>query len=205
MNQLENKTSVTNTCPVYDPKTGKRIRQEIQTNQKPFLGPKPEMQHKSEEREANKVLEKSRQIQPHNMLDFSPLSVFTKNELQSMGKEVDDACSEGDAMSTGNTDSESDIDVEEIEDDIKVDKKRELDSSSDESINDDCPKGWSKNKKQKRFINSVLDLEEGNDSTIDSYDFEKMRGIDGEDSSDDESIGSVDEEMAKAVEREFLN
>jgi len=186
-------------------KTGKRIRQETQTNPKPFLGPKPETQHKSEEREANKVLEKSRQIQPHNMLDFSPLSVFTKNELQSMGKEVDDACSEGDAMSTGNTDSESDIDVEEIDDNIKVDKKRELDSSSDESINDDCPKGWSKNKKQKRFIDSVLDLEEGNDSTIDSYDFEKMRGIDGEDSSDDESIGSVDEEMAKAVEREFLN
>jgi len=204
-NQIVNQSkpvAAANSCPTYDPKTGKRIRAENQPTQNTFLGAKPEMQPKTD---ANQVLEKSRQMQPHNMLEFSPLSGFTKNELQSMGKEVDDACSEGDAMSTGNTDSESDIDVEEIADDVKVDKKRERDSSSDESINDDCPKGWAKNKRQKRPLDNVYNLEEGNESTTDSYDFEKMRRIEGEDSTDEESIGSVDEEMALAVEREFLS
>ncbi|CAG2162172.1 unnamed protein product [Oppiella nova] len=190
----------------YDPKTGKRIRPQTQP-ENTFLDKSPEMSAKGSGSDANQqMLEQSRQIQPHNMLDFSPLSVFSVNELQSMGKEVDDACSEGDAMSTGNTDSDSDVDETEGNKNTKS-EKRVLESTSDDSEDGEYPKGWNQNKKKKTTERKrIAEMEETNDSTRDWDDFDNKRLNDGEEeSSEDQSIGSVDEEMALAVEREFLS
>ena len=194
------KTEGMTTYATYDPKTGKRIRPETQNT---FLETNSEIEIKRGGSDVNQQnLEKSRQIQPHNMLEFSPLSGFSSNELQSMGKEVDDACSEGDELSTGNTDSDSELDVENLTDNKS--EKRQIVSSSDESNDSECPKGWNKSKKTKR--RHPLELEEVNDSTKDSQDFERRRAVDDdEESTDNESIGSIDEEMALAVEREFLS
>ena len=188
---------------IYDPKTGKRVR------------PQSEAQSTSQETEpraqssgANqRLLEESRDMQPHNMLEFSPLSAFSKNDLNSMGKEVDDACSEGDELSTGNTDSEADSEIDVGNDPNNKCDKRQINSSSDESDNDgEFPKGWSKNKKSKADDHRQP-LDEVNDSTRDSCDLDNRRTIGEEDyeSTENESIGSVDEEMALAIEREFLS
>lgn len=191
----------------YDPKTGKRVRPQSQvraTDQK--SEPIAQGSHQAQNQQAFS----DKDIQPHNMLEFSPLSGFSSNDLQSMGKEVDDACSEGDELSTGNTDSEGDSDIEVGNDkDKKCTDKRRFDSSSEESDNGgEFPKGWNKNKKSKGDQRRGLlpELDEVNDSTKDSFDFDSRRPI-GEDyeSTDNESIGSVDEEMALAIEREFLS
>ncbi|CAG2106097.1 unnamed protein product [Medioppia subpectinata] len=205
-------STIATTFATYDPKTGKRVRSQSQT-QNPFLEQSPEMSVKSSGSDQNQqLLEQSRQIQPHNMLDFSPLSGFSINELQSMGKEVDDACSEGDAMSTGNTDSDSDVDIEDIESNNNNKKKkcdkRKVESSSDDSEDGEYPKGWNQNKKKKTIERKrVVEMEETNDSTRDWDDFESkpLNDCEEEESTDNQSIGSVDEEMALAVEREFLS
>lgn len=168
-------------CAVYDPITGKRIRQSVQ-NSTHLVG-------ESE----NEMGEK---FEAHNMLEFSPLAGFSKSDLLSMGKEVEDACSEGDELSTGNTDSEeSEIDVGEREYDVSNRKREAEDSSSDDSLSPECPKGWSKKKKTEAVVDDC-------DSTRDSF-VEARANYDS--SSSQETIGSVDEIMAAALEREFLS
>ncbi|RWS28535.1 RNA polymerase II subunit A C-terminal domain phosphatase-like isoform X2 [Leptotrombidium deliense] len=164
------------TFPVYDPVTGKRVNHREKPKNTSEITPCIE--------------EVTNEVEQHNMLDFSPLSVFSKNDLKMMDKEVDDACSEGDEMSTGNTDSSAD------EDEQRNNKRKIDEVSSDESLSEECPKGWTaKNKRSKKG-------NQEDDETIESF-TETVRY----DSSDEfnESTGSVDEEMAAAVEREFLS
>ena len=203
MTQSTPQTQVVGSCATYDPITGKRIRPENQP-QKNFLGTGGEVKSSgSFDQPKGEGEGGDGEVEPHNMLEFCPLSGFSQNDLQTMGKEVDDACSEGDELSTGNTDSEAEGDVENV----RNDKRPADQSSSDESNDGECPKGWNKNKKSKRSDERrVLELEEVNDSTKDSFDFDNRRIIcEDEESTDNESIGSVDEEMALAVEREFLS
>ncbi|RWS11626.1 RNA polymerase II subunit A C-terminal domain phosphatase-like isoform X2 [Dinothrombium tinctorium] len=168
--------------PVYDPVTGKRINIQ-RTSEKP---PSPSNSVSS----SNEV---TNEVEPHNMLDFSPLSAFSKNDLRMMDKEVDDACSEGDEMSTGNTDSSADEDEEVLK---GKKRKKSEESSSEESLSEEYPKGW-KGKQRKRT--DALDDDETRESFVE-------RTLSDESSDDfNESIGSVDEEMAAAVEREFLS
>lgn len=141
------------------------------------------------------------------MLEFSPLSAFSSNDLHLMDKEVEDACSEGDEMSTGNTETESsdDSNDENVKSEEKRSpkriKERDQESSSDE--NSDFPKGWGGDGKRdsKRVRSSQLDKDE--EDTRESFAENRMRD-DSSDDCNDASISSFDEEIAAAVEREFL-
>ncbi|XP_074599815.1 RNA polymerase II subunit A C-terminal domain phosphatase Fcp1 isoform X2 [Brevipalpus obovatus] len=122
-----------------------------------------------------------------SMLQLSPLSGFSKNDLQQMDKEVDDACSEGDELSTGNTDSEDEGPGYSRKNEIEFEDEYE-----GESTNSEYPKGWEYNRKRK-----YAQLED--DETRDTFEGRS------ESSSEDDLNESSDDEMAAAVEREFLS
>jgi len=197
--------------PVYDPTTGKRLGM---TKKKESLHEFKE--YKNEQCKINE----NETISPQNMLHLSPLSGFSKNDLQLMDKEVDDACSEGDEMSTGNTESEEERNEDEINEfdesvglrissdqlGRKYDKRKHNlydETSDEESNNSEYPKGWMDTEREsKRKISRIL----GEEETCDSF-AETTRSDDSSNEDDEynESIGSVDEEMAAAVEKEFLS
>lgn len=173
-------------CPVYDPVTGKKVNPLTKKQDKPGIL-KDDTDNQASSSKG-----------PLNMLQFSPLSGFSKSDLLLMDKEVDDACSEGDEMSTGNTDSE-----EENVQSAPL-QKRKMDytyQEEEESNNSEFPTGWSDNKNKKKCKYAYTRLED--EDTRDSY--QEQSDSNSDDDDYNESIGSADEEMAAAVEREFLS
>lgn len=172
--------------PVYDAATGKRI---WRNGKRPLL---------SQESPAQQLASLSEKANPH-------LSMSTE-QLRDMDREVEDACSEGD-------------DDDEDEDDTK-DARGSTDSdSSVESLSGgQCPRGWLKRKRRKDDDLDDLGDEYSGDDTASvpvakfrrcelPEDSDRSRGVGDDSSEEDEygaSVGSVDEEMAAAVEREFL-
>jgi hypothetical protein len=167
---------------VYDPVTGKKVRKD---NTDAAATPPEEV--RKEEEQNN---------EPHNMLEFSPLSNFSTNDLRLMGKEVDDACSEGDERSLGNSSSS---DSEEDTLGTTIGRKRVRESSSeDESMSPECPKGWKPSELEPKR-QRIAELEEDGDSYADGNRLGSESG-----SSDDDMAGEDDDEMAAELEREFL-
>lgn len=182
MTTAKGAASASEPTAVYDPRTGKRVRKDTA---KPSSSSSPAEAPRLEPEAEVEVL-------PHQMVDFSPLSNFSMNDLDQMGKEVDDACSEGDEMSAENS-SSSDDDAAPQQGALK--RPRE-ESSSEESMSSEFPKGWtSQDVALKRP--RVRELEE---DTRDSL-LERDMG------DSNSSGGSLDDDddMAAELEREFLD
>lgn len=132
------------------------------------------------------------------MLELSPLSSFSMTDLDDMGKEVDDACSEGDPHQDSSDDESDD------EENSKVYLKHDNIDDDEDSMNyaneGEYPQGWERfaqGKKRKFDDEDDADEDESNDSC-------DVRNNSSSSSSDAESVGSVDEEMVAALEREFF-
>lgn len=190
----------TEAAPVYDAVTGKRIRpREAQEN----LATRDNLSNDARQGVNDGSL--SERTNPH-------LSM-SSDELKAMDREVEDACSEED---DDDSDEDSRPFVPRISDD---------ESSAESLTGGECPKGW---RKRKRGTDSMLDQpalgnEKGcaddlegvyeDDEELPVPKFPRCRlpedsnsSAGEEESSDDydASVGSADEEMAAAVEREFL-
>ncbi|XP_015782748.1 RNA polymerase II subunit A C-terminal domain phosphatase [Tetranychus urticae] len=186
-------------CPVYDSVTGKKIsksqKDNLESAESKILS-KPS---------SSKVFLDEDELQSENMHQFSSLSGFSKNDLQLMDKEVDDACSEGDGVSSDDEEDNSRL-LGTSSDGYK--RRVEWDSDEEADIGDEdedeegeqskFSKNWNKSKKCKFACTRLADDDETRDS------FAERSDSSGSDEYN-ESIGSVDEEMAAAVEREFLS
>ncbi|CAH1780493.1 unnamed protein product [Owenia fusiformis] len=121
--------------------------------------------------------------------EINPLYSFSKDQLSDMDKEVEDIFDESDS-SNDSTETANRI------------RKKVLSGESDsessvESMSGEFPKGWGIAPKRKR-----------NDTEETEGSLKLIEGVESDrsDNSDyDDSIGSVDEEIANAVEREFLS
>ena len=165
--------------------------------------------------------------------EISPMLKFSKEDLDSMDQEVhdlmgsddDDSDDENDDRSSkGNSNKDDgDDDARFLEDELrkKVLSGEESDSSSADSLSAEFPKGW-KHQYKRRHSWPAPDEPDGDSASSDderqvaaprTADNRRRRGLkmapdtDSSNHSADsmDSIGSVDEEMAEAVEREFLN
>lgn len=165
------------------------------------------------------------------MLELSPLSSFSSNDLNDMDKEVDDACSDDSDSSSSNENYDSNEKFSSTK------RSRTYLDYDDESVSYDSdgefPRGWSDREKHRRGTkrtNTVFDDDNDDDNsdeikydnTNDEDGYEEEEDDDDEDkekkviqnnesnyessctSSEAESIGSVDEEMAAALEKEFF-
>ncbi|KAI7697790.1 hypothetical protein SSS_10017 [Sarcoptes scabiei] len=165
------------------------------------------------------------------MLELSPLSSFSSNDLNAMDKEVDDACSDDSDSSSSNENYDSNEKFSSTK------RSRTYLDYDDESVSYDSdgefPRGWSDREKHRRGTkrtNTVFDDDNDDDNSYEiKYDntndedvYEEEEDDDDEDkekkviqnnesnyessctSSEAESIGSVDEEMAAALEKEFF-
>ncbi|XP_064467743.1 RNA polymerase II subunit A C-terminal domain phosphatase-like [Ornithodoros turicata] len=198
--------SVAVEMPVYDPVTGKRIWTVEQRELKerittPHTASTDSIQqdHLEDTHENDGSL--TERTNPH--LSMSP------DELKAMDREVEDACSEGD----DDDDSSNDGDPRPLPPLIS-----EEESSTESLTGGECPKGWRKRNRnctEKNKKSCVVDDLEGiyeDDQELPVLKFPRCelpedsdRSVTGDgDSSDNTSVGSADEEMAAAVEREFL-
>lgn len=119
-----------------------------------------------------------------------------------MDKEVEDACSEGDDM----------FDIDSSDEEEKgcrapnVTLKRLRESSSEDSLSSDFPKGWQSKSKRKSKTSPVPDEEEDQDTVDSDVAFGPAGGFLSSESSSpasDSDCGSLDG-MADLLEREFL-
>ncbi len=139
---------------------------------------------------------------------YNPMLAFSNEDIQDMDKEVEEIFDESDSE-----DSE-----EEMRRIVLGQRKRES-SSEEESLSGEFPKGWGI-KKKKHSDDAVQGGAEGEEEVLDDDEeieaeiidqphrlFKHSDSSSESDASDKsgESIGSVDEEMAAAVEREFLS
>ena len=125
---------------------------------------------------------------------YNPLYAFSKDEIASMDKEVEEIFDESES-----SDSET-----ELRQKVLGHSGRDSSSSEADSLSGEFPRGW-KNKRCKRKAED----EEGEEGS-DGENVQGRIGDNTQDTSEDEddfkdSIGSVDEEMAAAVEKEFLS
>lgn len=189
-----------NLYPIYDPITGKKIKRDAaNTTQK--NGKKPENSELSTEFVASSTEKFSN--------SYSPLLSFSSKEIEDMDKEVDDACSE-----ESEENENSDLDTVIASSQSQNDKFKESDSSLESLTGGECPRGWKKRKRHelKGNFNELSGIIESDDEEIAKFprrelpcDSEKSNENTSDSDDFNESIGSIDEEMAAAVEREFLN
>lgn len=135
------------------------------------------------------------------METLNPFYSFSGEEIADMDKEVDDLLNEESDTSESEDERETTLIMPKVNED----------SSSDDSLSGDFPRGWGIKDKLKRPSNDDQSEAEVSDAS-DVQDLEeKMKAFIPESDSStnnsqyNESIGSVDEEMAAAVEREFLS
>lgn len=169
------------------------------------------------------------------MSEDNPLLAFSKEDICGMDAEVEelleeannsdddnDTESESESQNDGNDDAADDKTTTEDDDALRkrvlsnygIKRRKEDDSSGDDSLSADFPKGW-KPRDSKRFKGSKGVGDEDDDEEVDE-DEGNVGGTADKSSSDEsnssmsasddgDSIGSVDDEIAAAVEREFLS
>ena len=138
---------------------------------------------------------------------LSPLISFSKDDIDNMDKEVEDLLEEPD------TDDSETKEQETIR--KKILGKPVEESSSEDSLSGDLPRGWNiKRKHPHRKLPSDEGEEDedelevmgsASDQPHRVFKHSDQSSSSSENSDFNESIGSIDEEMAEAVEREFLN
>ncbi|XP_076335353.1 RNA polymerase II subunit A C-terminal domain phosphatase-like [Tachypleus tridentatus] len=203
-------------CPVYDPVTGKRVRQQ---NSSLPLSSRPDVPDEGifqsddlfsfSPQQSALVFSTSEKSSASCRFSesYSPLLAFSKQDLKDMDQEVEDACSEN--SGEGRDDDEEESDVTDLEVIPKKCKEDSSESSSIESLSGgECPRKWKKRKWKQDFQDALEDEEFDSDDDERLIKFRRMESYESDKSDSEEyneSIGSVDEEMAAAVEREFLN
>ncbi|KAI1285469.1 RNA polymerase II subunit A C-terminal domain phosphatase [Halotydeus destructor] len=174
--------------PVYDPVTGKRV----QKLTKPVPG-------SSKNSSVENSRDADQNVEPHHMVDFSPLASFSAVDLQQMGREVDDACSEGDHLS----DDSSSSDDEGSKSPGGPSKRKippELEQlSSEESMSSEFPKGWTE--RDIRPAKKMRIEEDSRDDTRDSY-TDVLR--DNSESESSDGASDFDTELAADLERDLM-
>lgn len=142
---------------------------------------------------------------------YNPMLAFSDEDLECMDKEVEDLMDE-----EGDESEEDDIDRNErIRQSVL--SSGDDNSSSGDSMTGDFPRGWNFKKRNTstKSVDSSSDKEEKKDQRDEESEnelekYEKTVAAFAPDSESEtqdsfaESIGSVDDEMAEAVEREFL-
>ncbi len=139
---------------------------------------------------------------------LNPLISFSAADIENMDKEVEDILDESDSE---DTDEKEELNLRK-----KVLGQSDDNSSSEESLSGDLPRGWNLKKKHPHKKLPSEDDEEETDGIeiagegedphkVFSPSSESDSNPNSDDSDYNESIGSVDEEMAEALEREFLN
>ncbi|XP_023218409.1 RNA polymerase II subunit A C-terminal domain phosphatase-like [Centruroides sculpturatus] len=183
-----------NLYPVYDPVTGKKICRDNSN-----------VIQKNGRTDGSEILSEY-VTSSTEKFSYSPLLSFSTQEIEDMDKEVDDACSE--------ESEDSDVDTTVTATQSQNDKNKESDSSLESLTGGEFPKGWRKRKKcdlkdNYTELSGIIESEEEENAKFPRRELPCDSGKSNENSSEsddfNESIGSVDEEMAAAVEREFLN
>jgi len=134
---------------------------------------------------------------------YNPLLSFSDEDIEFMGKEVDEILEE-----SGNSDSESDTEREDRMRRDVLGKPPESDSDSD-SLSGDLPRGWKLRRKsispqhKSETEDPAIANDEDTENELDKYE-KNMAAFAPADSSSD-SQGSVDDEFAQALEKEFLS
>ncbi|KAM7298391.1 RNA polymerase II subunit A C-terminal domain phosphatase [Ixodes scapularis] len=117
----------------------------------------------------------------------NPHLSMSSDQLRDMDREVDDACSEGDEDDEGEGDA----------------RPGDSDSSAESLSGGHCPRGWRKRRRKGAEDDDDDEPAAKSARCWPAEDSDRGSRAD-DDSSEAESVGSVDEEMAAAVEREFL-
>lgn len=185
-----------NDYPVYDRVTGKRIRKNRtggnfqDTSYPPEPGPST-----SSGMVCDDDIPQDANLISHPL---NQLSMFTPLEIQCMDKEVEDACSEGD-IDSNSTSSEDEVEG------LSSKRPRE-ESSSEDSLSGDAPKGWQGEGGRKKIkVSPSRPHDEDEEETVDSTVFAQGLSSESDSNISDASTGSLDENMAAdMVEREFL-
>ena len=140
---------------------------------------------------------------------YNPRMAFSDEDIEFMDKEVDEILDDNDDS------SESEDEREKRMRSQVLSKKYESDSDSD-SIAGDLPRGWKIRRKSmspqhKQDIEDAEQRAEGDNDSETENELERYEkniaafAPNESESESGESIGSVDDEIADAVEREFLN
>ena len=148
-------------------------------------------------------------VRPNNPVEqfSSPLLTMSKEEISGMDAEVEKFLEESDSSDDADDENAKDLRKKVLTSYSKNKRDRtEVESSSDEdSLSAEFPKGWKTTKRQKLC---GTDDTEGDDEGSNKSDDDSSSSASGTKNSNEDfadSIGSVDEEMAAAVEKEFLN
>lgn len=139
-------------------------------------------------------------------VSFNPLYSFSDDDIACMDKEVEELMDEDE--------DESDEEAEERDSRMRSvvlssSSADDDNSSSEDSMTGDLPKGWKVKGHRSRSHGSHDSSSDRNEKDVESENelesFEKTVDAFAPDTeSDGESIGSVDDELAEAVEKEFL-
>ena len=144
---------------------------------------------------------------------ISPMMAFSHEDIVGMDKEIDDLCG------SDSDDSDYNDPSEESKTDLALRKKvlhnLEDDSSSEDSMSGEFPKGWKKkwspsDEERDDIEANARDEDDENNHAAELVENpERMfqyGGVSSSSESDSESVGSADEEiMALAAEKEFLS
>ncbi|ESO87837.1 hypothetical protein LOTGIDRAFT_179207 [Lottia gigantea] len=143
------------------------------------------------------------------LASFNPLYSFSDEDIECMDKEVENLLDEDD-------DGDSDEDEEERDqrNRTKVICSTPEDSSTDDSLQGNFPKGWKKKSTSLSLQNKIETEDsdapvpdEDSENELDKYqkNVEAFSPESEKSDTDKDSIGSVDDEIADAVEKEFLS
>lgn len=194
-------------APVYDQVTGKRIWRNGQRAAPPVPIASSQAVCPEESLGAAAASSKSEE---HLQLDekANPYLSMSSEQLEEMDREVEDECSNDDE----DEDVEKNKDVaEESSQDSAMCAGREnseSESSAESLSGGECPRGWRKRRRRKRERDVLTDDEASQSAKFPRSelpeDSERSNSERSSDECSNASVGSVDEEMAAAVEREFL-
>ncbi|KAK8768853.1 hypothetical protein V5799_014682 [Amblyomma americanum] len=203
-------------APVYDPVTGKRIWR----NGQRAAPPTPTVSSQAVCLEEPLGAAASSRSDEHLQLNekANPYLSMSSEQLEEMDREVEDECSNDDDDDDGGGDrnkegGERAQEAEESSQDSTmcagVTRENSDSESSAESLSGgECPRGWRKRRRRKRDRDGLTDDEASQPAKFPRSELPEDSEQSNTDRSSDEcsnaSVGSVDEEMAAAVEREFL-
>ena len=180
------------TLAVYDPVTGKRVgNKKVKMDETKANGDPADAT--TEDNVTMPSMPSTSKREQRFSESYNPLYAFSKDDIASMDKEVEEIFDESES-----SDSEN-----ELRRKVLGRTGRDSSSSEADSLSGEFPKGWKC--KRGKHRDDKDEGEEGSDS-------ENVEGVVDENSRDtsedddfNDSIGSVDEEMAAAVEKEFLS
>ncbi|KAK3610312.1 hypothetical protein CHS0354_029778 [Potamilus streckersoni] len=219
--EMEDVTSALNECSKRGRQEGGKAESDMETPSSMKIQSST-VQPSTSDSSKSSVLEEHRpshsQTETKFSFTYNPLYAFSDDDLECMDKEVEDIMEEGDDDSSSEDEEERDS---RIRNQVLSQSSSGLDTeeeSTRDSLTADFPRGWSvKDHKSiprkassdddKRSKSPDEDDEEESETELEKYE-KTMEAFapDSEGDSDEyqDSIGSVDEEIAEAVEKELM-